>query len=54
MIAETLSLHREEVVQIPLHRQYVSWGLRDGIAVDQRADAVLPLWRVRVEWRLQT
>ena len=49
MIAEALSLHKEEVGHIPLHRQYVSWGLRDGISVDQRADGVLPLWRVNFE-----
>ena len=49
MIAEALSLHKEEVGHIPLHRQYVTWGLRAGISVDQRADGVLPLWRVRME-----
>ena len=49
MIAEAILLHKEEVGHIPLHRQYVSWALRDGIAVDQRADGVLPLWTVRME-----
>ncbi len=49
MIAEALSLHKEEVGHIPLHRQYVSWALRDGISVDQRADGVLPLWTVRTD-----
>ena len=49
MIGEALSLHKEEVGHIPLHRQYVSWGLRDGVTVDQRADGVLPLWTVRLD-----
>jgi peptide/nickel transport system substrate-binding protein len=49
MIAEALLLHKQEVGHIPLHRQYASWALRDGIAVDQRADGVLPLWTVRIE-----
>lgn len=49
MIAEAFEIHRDAVGHVPLYLQYVSWGVREGVALDQRADGVLPLWTVTVE-----
>ena len=49
MIAEALTLHRDEVGHIPLHVQYLSWGLRDNVSIPQRRDGVQAIWLARVE-----
>ena len=48
MIDEAFTIHKEEVGHIPLHQQPLSWGVRDGIELVQRADNVLDLRYVRV------
>ncbi|MFQ5786063.1 MAG: ABC transporter substrate-binding protein [Alphaproteobacteria bacterium] len=41
LIDEAFSIHKAEVGHIPLHQQPLSWGVRDGVSVAQRADNVL-------------
>ncbi len=48
MIDEVFIIHKKEVGHIPLHQQPLSWGVRDGIDLVQRADNVLDLRYVRV------
>ena len=43
-IAKALRIVRKDFAYIPLHAQALSWGLRKGIALDQRPDNVLD-WR---------
>ncbi len=41
LIDEAFTIHKREVGHIPLHQQPLSWGVRDGVTVAQRADNVL-------------
>ena len=41
LIDEAFSIHKDEVGHIPIHQQPLSWGMREGVAVAQRADNVL-------------
>jgi peptide/nickel transport system substrate-binding protein len=41
LIKQALELHAKEVGHIPLHQQYVAWGLRTNIAAYQRADGFM-------------
>ncbi|MDX1738457.1 MAG: ABC transporter substrate-binding protein, partial [Alphaproteobacteria bacterium] len=41
MIDEAFSIVKEEVGYLPLHQQPLSWGVKDGVSVAQRADNVL-------------
>jgi peptide/nickel transport system substrate-binding protein len=47
-INEAFKIHKDEVGHIPLHQQPLSWGVRDGITVHQRADNGLALKTVVV------
>lgn len=47
-IKEAMRLHYDEVGHIPLHNQPLSWGVREGLGVAQRADNVLDLRNVTV------
>jgi len=42
-IDEAFKIHKDEVGHIPLHQQPLSWGVREGVKVRQRADNVLDL-----------
>ncbi|RMD63660.1 MAG: ABC transporter substrate-binding protein, partial [Alphaproteobacteria bacterium] len=42
-IDEVFKIHKDEVGHIPLHQQPLSWGVREGVKVRQRADNVLDL-----------
>lgn len=41
LIDEAFSIHKAEVGHLPIHQQPLSWGVRDGVSVAQRADNVL-------------
>lgn len=41
MIDEAFRIAKEEYAYIPLHQQPLSWGIREGVSVAQRADNVL-------------
>ena len=43
MVAEAFSILKDDVGYLPLHQQPLSWGVRDGISLSQRADNVLDL-----------
>ena len=43
MIDEAFQIHLDEVGHIPLHQQPLSWGVRDGVTVNQRPDNVFDL-----------
>ena len=43
MIAEAFSILKEDVGYLPLHQQPLSWGVRDGVTLSQRADNVLDI-----------
>ncbi|WP_419902465.1 ABC transporter substrate-binding protein [Kiloniella sp.] len=43
MVAEAFSILQKEVGYLPLHQQPLSWGVRDGVTLSQRADNVLDL-----------
>ncbi|KLN60260.1 ABC transporter substrate-binding protein [Kiloniella spongiae] len=43
MVDEAFSLLKEDVGYLPLHQQPLTWGVRDGIELSQRADNVLDL-----------
>ncbi len=47
-IDEAFQIHWDEVGHIPLHQQPLSWGVRDGIELAQRADNVLDLRNVMI------
>ncbi len=46
MIDEAFKIVQDEVGYLPLHQQPLSWGVRDGVTVAQRADNVLDLRNV--------
>jgi peptide/nickel transport system substrate-binding protein len=48
-IDEAFQIHKDEVGHIPLHQQPLSWGVRDGVDVAQRANDVLDLRYVVVK-----
>ncbi len=48
MIDEAMKLLREDYGYLPLHQQPLSWGVKDGVTVVQRADDVLDLRTVVV------
>ena len=41
LIDAAFQIHKDEVGHIPIHQQPLSWGVRDGVTVAQRADNVL-------------
>ena len=41
MIDEAFQIVKDEVGYLPIHQQPLSWGVRDGVSVAQRADNVL-------------
>jgi peptide/nickel transport system substrate-binding protein len=41
LIDAAFQIHKDEVGHLPIHQQPLSWGVRDGVAVAQRADNVL-------------
>lgn len=41
LIDEAFTIHKNEFGHLPLHQQPLSWGVRDGVSVAQRADNVL-------------
>ena len=43
MVAEAFSILQQDVGYLPLHQQPLSWGVRDGVTLAQRADNVLDL-----------
>ena len=43
MVAEAFSILKEDVGYLPLHQQPLSWGVRDGVTLSQRADNVLDI-----------
>jgi peptide/nickel transport system substrate-binding protein len=49
LIDEAFQIHKDEVGHIPLHQQPLSWGVRDGVTVAQRADNVLDFRNVVVQ-----
>lgn len=48
MILEAFTILKDEVGYLPIHQQPLSWGVRDGVQVNQRADNVLDLRFVRI------
>ena len=49
MINEAFSIVKEDVGYIPLHQQALSWGVRNGVKVAQRADNALHYWYITIE-----
>ena len=43
MIAAAMTLLKEDVGYLPIHQQPLSWGVRDGVTVAQRANDVIDL-----------
>lgn len=41
LIDQAFSIHKEDVGHLPIHQQPLSWGVREGVSVAQRADNVL-------------
>jgi len=41
MLKEAFSMLKEDVGYLPIHQQPLSWGVRDGVEVNQRADNAL-------------
>jgi peptide/nickel transport system substrate-binding protein len=41
LIDAAFQIHKDEVGHLPIHQQPLSWGVRDGVSVAQRADNVL-------------
>jgi peptide/nickel transport system substrate-binding protein len=41
LIDQAFTIHKDEVGHLPIHQQPLSWGVRDGVQVAQRADNVL-------------
>ena len=41
LIDAAFQIHKDEVGHLPIHQQPLSWGVRDGVTVAQRADNVL-------------
>jgi peptide/nickel transport system substrate-binding protein len=48
MIAEAFLLHKADIGEIPLHQQAVTWGIRQGVTVEQRADDYVDFRRIRL------
>jgi peptide/nickel transport system substrate-binding protein len=48
LIQEAFRRHKDGVGHVPLMFSYVTWGMRNGVEVQQRADGVLPLATVRM------
>jgi peptide/nickel transport system substrate-binding protein len=46
LIDAAFTIHKDEVGHLPIHQQPLSWGVRDGVTVAQRADNVLDLRNV--------
>jgi peptide/nickel transport system substrate-binding protein len=38
MITEALQLHSDDIGHIPLHQQFIAWGMRKGVQAQQRPD----------------
>ncbi|MBP0617723.1 ABC transporter substrate-binding protein [Jiella mangrovi] len=49
MITEAMTLLKDDVGYLPIHQQPLSWGVRDGVSVAQRADDVIDLRDVVIE-----
>ncbi len=49
MIDEAFSIVKDDVGYIPLHQQALSWGVRKGVTVAQRADNALQYWYINME-----
>ncbi len=49
MIDKAFKIVKDEVGYLPIHQQPLSWGVRDGVSVAQRADNVLDLRNVVIE-----
>jgi peptide/nickel transport system substrate-binding protein len=49
MIDEAFGIVRDEVGYIPLHQQALSWGVRNGVEVAQRADNALQFWYINMK-----
>ncbi|GLQ06722.1 ABC transporter substrate-binding protein [Sneathiella chinensis] len=48
MIKEAFQIVKDEVGYLPIHQQPLSWGVRDGVSVVQRADNILDFRNVVV------
>ena len=48
LIDAAFQIHKDEVGHLPIHQQPLSWGVRDGVTVAQRADNVLDFRNVVV------
>jgi len=49
MINEAFTIVKDDVGYIPLHQQALSWAVRDGVSVEQRADNALHYWYINIE-----
>jgi len=49
MIDEAFGIVRDDVAYIPLHQQALSWGVRKGVTVAQRADNALQFWYINIK-----
>ena len=49
MIDEAFKIVKDDVGYIPLHQQALSWGVRNGVTVSQRADNALQYWYINIE-----
>ncbi len=48
LIDAAFRIHKDDVGHLPIHQQPLSWGVRDGVSVAQRADNVLDFRNVVV------
>lgn len=50
MISEALKIvHHDDIGYIPLHQQPLSWGVRKGVTLSQRADNALHYWYINIK-----
>jgi peptide/nickel transport system substrate-binding protein len=49
MIDEAFTIVKDDIGYIPLHQQALSWAVRDGVSVEQRADNALHYWYINIE-----
>ena len=49
MIDEAFSMVQKDVGYIPLHQQALSWAVKNGVTVAQRADNALHYWYINIE-----
>ena len=49
MIDEAFSIVQKDVGYIPLHQQALSWAVKNGVTVAQRADNALHYWYINIE-----